>query len=79
MLPPFMQVVNAKLPSTDIMHDRFHVAKYLNTPVDNTRRSERRKLSKREDGSLKRSKYLWLRAPERMTEKQCETFGLCQV
>ena len=74
MWPAFMQAVNAKLPSADIVHDRFHVAKYLNTAVDNTRRSECRKLSKREDGSLKRSKYLWLRAPERMTEKQCEAF-----
>ena len=74
MWPAFMQAVKSKLPTADIVHDRFHVMKYLNVAVDNTRRSESRKLAKREDSSLKRSKYLWLCAPEKMTEKQCKAF-----
>ncbi len=74
MWPAYMQAVNTKLPSADIVHDRFHVIKYLNLAVDDTRRSESRRLAKSEDGTLKRSKYLWLRAPERMTEKQCKAF-----
>lgn len=43
--------------------------------MDKTRRSENKTLSKTEDNPLARSKYLWLKAPDALTEKQKMTFA----
>jgi hypothetical protein len=37
---------------------RFHVAGYLNEAVDRTRKDEHRKLSRQEDNTLSKTKYL---------------------
>lgn len=74
MWEAFMLAVAEKLPEADIVHDRFHIAKYLNKAVDDTRRDENRELTKQKDDTLRKSKYLWLRAPEKMTEKQRQAF-----
>ena len=57
------------------MHDRFHIAAYLNDAVDATRRSEHKTRTKTKDSPLARSKYLWLKSPEMMTEKQKMAFA----
>lgn len=75
MWEAFMLATAKKLPMAEIVHDRFHIAKYLNEAVDKTRRDENRELIKRKDDTLKKSKYLWLRAPEKLTEKQCNAFA----
>lgn len=66
----FMNARERVLPEADTVHDRFHIAKYLNDAVDKTRRAENRALRKEDDASLHRTKYLWLKAPDNMTEKQ---------
>lgn len=45
MWPAFMGAVKQRLPQADIVHDRFHVAKYLNDAVNATRWQEHRILS----------------------------------
>jgi transposase len=45
MWKPFAKAVRKHLPSADIVHDRFHISKYLNEAVDDVRRHESRKLS----------------------------------
>jgi len=75
MWDAFMTATNTVLPQADIVHDRFHIAQYLSGAVDKTRRAENKVLCKRDDATLKASKYLWLKNPERLTEKQCTWFA----
>jgi transposase len=75
MWPAFLASREAVLPKADTVHDRFHVAAYLNEAVDKTRRSEHKTLSQKKDTTLSRSKYLWLKAPENMTDKQKMAFA----
>jgi transposase len=61
MSPGYMSAVKNCMPQADIVHDRFHVAKYLNDAVDQVRRAEHKALSKAGDDTLKGSKYDWLK------------------
>jgi len=70
MWKPFKRAVNKKLPKADIVHDRFHISKYLNEAVDTVRRHESSLLNKAGDSTLIGSRFVWLRNPENMTKKQ---------
>jgi transposase len=63
------------LPKAEAVHDRFHVAGYLNEAVDKTRKDEHRKLARQEDTTLAKTKYLWLRSQENMTDKQKQSLA----
>ena len=52
-------------PKTKVVHDRFHLAKYLNDAIDKVRRRE----VKQHDG-LKNSRFVLLKKKENLTEKQ---------
>jgi len=70
----FMSAATTILPEADIVHDRFHIAQYLNAAVDHTRRAEHKALLKQDCATLKHSKYLWLKGPDRFTDRQRERF-----
>ena len=70
MWPAFMNAREKLLPEADTVHDRYHIAAYLNDAVDKTRRAENRELTRIEDTSLHKTKYLWLRSDANMTDKQ---------
>ena len=70
MWKPFKSAVNRLLPKADIVHDRFHISKYLNEAVDTVRRHESSQLHKEGDSTLIGSRFVWLRNPENMTKKQ---------
>ena len=61
MWPAFMSAATNCLPNADIVHDRFHVAKYLNEAVDKVRRKEHRELSRAGHSPLTGTKYDWLK------------------
>ena len=61
MWPAYMKAATENVPRADIVHDRFHIAKYLGEAVDKVRRAEHRALLKEGDETLKGSKYQWLR------------------
>lgn len=69
MWKAFLNAREKILPDADTVHDKFHIAGYLSDAVDKTRRAENRELMKRDDSTLKQTKYLWLRSPEHMTIK----------
>lgn len=64
------------IPQADIVHDKFHISKYLNESVDKVRKSENHKLKKEGKDALIGTKYLWLINPENMDKdiwvKFCE-------
>jgi transposase len=79
MWAAFMNAGSSILPEADIVHDRFHVAKYLNNAVDLTRKGENRKLCNSNDKTLVRSKYLWLKSSKNLTKKQAEEIDRLKV
>lgn len=74
MWPAFAYAARKVVPSADIVHDRYHVAGYLNEAVDNTRKSEHTRLAKKGSSPLKSSKYVWLKSPENLTGKSKALF-----
>ena len=61
MWPAFMSATHECLPQADIVHDRFHVSKYLGEAVDAVRKQEHRSLAKAGESPLTGSKYAWLK------------------
>ena len=51
-----------------IVHDKFHISKYLNDAVDQVRRAEHKRLRAQGDESLTGTKYDWLKA---LPDKRC--------
>ena len=39
-IPSDMNVVKALMPKADVVHDKFHLVKYLNKAIDDTRKAE---------------------------------------
>jgi transposase len=67
----FQKGVAENLPNANITFDRFHVVKMLNEAVDEVRKTEQHSDSKLKK-LLKNSRYIWLKNPENLTEKQAE-------
>jgi transposase len=65
MWKPYISCISEMLPHADIVHDNFHIAKYLNKGVDNVRKSE---VKKHEE--LKNTKYILLKNSENWTSNQ---------
>ena len=70
MWKPFMNEVSSILPYASIVHDKFHIMKYLNDGVNKTRIKENKVLCNEKINPLKKSKYLFLKNEENMTKKQ---------
>jgi transposase len=65
MWQAFISVAEEKLPEAEIVHDKFHLVKYLNEAIDKVRRRE-----VKEHAELKESRYALLKNEENLTEKQ---------
>ena len=75
MWEPFINAVEKRLPQADIVHDKFHIAKYLGEAVDKVRKAENRNLVKQNEDTLKGTKYLWLTNPKNWSEQQQASFN----
>jgi transposase len=65
MWEAFISAAKEKLPEAEIVHDKFHLVKYLNEAIDKVRRRE-----VKEHTELKKSRYALLKNEENLTEKQ---------
>jgi transposase len=74
MWDAFITSAKTNAPQADIVHDKFHISKYLNEAVDKVRRVEHRALMKGDDETLKGAKYLFLKNPENMSDSEKERF-----
>ncbi len=61
MWPAYMGAARETLPKASIVHDKFHVVKYLNECVDQVRRREHRAMSAAGFSPLVGTKYSWMR------------------
>jgi len=65
MSPAFISGVTKNFPKSSITFDKFHVMKLMNQAVDQVRREEQF-----QNSNLKRTRYIWLKNPEKLTKKQ---------
>lgn len=74
MWDPYMKATRENLPAAEVVHDKFHIAKYLNEAVDKVRRRENRDLVKEGSFLLTKTKYLWLKKPAGWTDEEKSRF-----
>jgi transposase len=74
MWEPYINAAEEMLPEADIVHDKFHIAKYLGEAVDKVRKAEHKDLLKEGSEDLKGTKYLWLTNPDNWTDEQEQQF-----
>lgn len=72
MSAAYVKAAKAVIPLAEekIVHDRFHIMKLANEAVDKVRRGEHRKLSADGDNRLSRTKYIWLKGQENLSDDQ---------
>lgn len=75
MWEPFIQTIQTQVPDADIVHDKFHVSKYLGEAVDKVRRQEHKELLAQGDETLKGTRQLWLYNPQNFSPEQAEEFS----
>jgi transposase len=77
MWAPYIASTRAHVPDAEakLVFDKFHVAKHLGDAVDRVRREENRELRAEGDERLVKTKYLWLRNPDRMSGPQWREFA----
>jgi len=75
MWKAYANVIAAYLGDALHILDRFHIVKLLNEAVDKVRREEAGKLRKQGIDLLKGLKYVFLKRPENLTEKQQDQLG----
>jgi len=61
MWPAYMSAVKQCMPQADVVHDKFHISKYLGEAVDTVRKQEHRRLSQAGASPLAGSKWAWLK------------------
>jgi hypothetical protein len=65
MSPAFIAGTTQSLPNAAITFDKFHLVKLINEAVDAVRRAEQKSRTE-----LKNSRYLWLKNPPNLSERQ---------
>ena len=75
MWEPFIQTIEKQVPEADIVHERFHVSKYLNESVDKMRRQEHKELLAEGEETLKGTRQLWLYNPQHFSAEQRDEFS----
>ena len=75
MWEPFIQTIQRQVPEADIVHDKFHVSKYLGDAVDQVRRQAHKELMAQGDETLKGTRQLWLYNPQHFSADQAEEFA----
>ena len=68
MWVPYVKSTEAHAPQAAIVHDKFHVSKYLNEAVDQVRRQEQKVLKEQDDDRLTGTRQLWLYNQENLGE-----------
>lgn len=75
MWNPFEASTARHAPQAEIVHDRFHISKYLNEAVNQVRRQEHKILKQAGDERLTGTRQLWLYNPENISDEQWDQFA----
>jgi transposase len=76
MWEPFVQSTLAHVPGAadKIVHDPFHLVKYMNEAVNEVRKDEHRRLQAQGDDTLKNTRQLWLYGMENLPAQHSRRF-----
>ena len=72
---PYIDRVKQKLPGVTLVFDKFHLIQHLLQAVDEVRREEAPELKKTNPELLQRSRCIWLKNPENLSDKQRARLG----
>lgn len=75
MWQPYVDMIQAELPHATLIFDKFHIVQHLNKAVDEVRKEEARELKEENPELLKKTRYIWLKNPENLTDKQRARLG----
>jgi len=77
MWAPYIAATREHVPDADrkIVFDKFHIAQHLGRAVDQVRIAENRELVSEGDNRLKKTKFLWLMNPNRMSSQRWDEFA----
>src|ERR1017187_744450 len=77
MWEPYVRSTLAHLPgaANKIVHDPFHLVKYMNEAVNEVRKSEHRRLQAQGDDTLKSTRQLWLYGMENVPARHAQRFA----
>jgi transposase len=70
MWQPYIDTLTRYFPDAVIVFDKFHIISHLHKAVDEVRKEEARELKKTHPDILKGTRYIWLKNPWNLTEKQ---------
>lgn len=70
MSPAYIKGITANFPDSAIIYDKFLVMKMVNSAIDEVRRQEQGY-----NKFLKKTRYIWLKNPDNLTEKQKAQLG----
>ena len=70
MSPAFIKGIEKDFPAASITFDKFHVMKIMNEAVDEVRR-EKQSVNQ----VLRKTRYIWLKNPDNLTERQQNELG----
>lgn len=71
----YIDMIKLRLPDAVLVFDKFHVVQKLLQAVDAARRDEAHELKKTNPELLKKTRYIWLKNPENLTDKQRARLG----
>lgn len=74
MSPAYIKGISETFPNCNITFDKFHTVKIINEAVDKVRRQEQYDCE-----ALKGTRYLWLKNPVNLTQKQTQLFNDLQI
>lgn len=66
----YVDVVKVRAPQAGLVFDKFHIVRHLLEAVNDVRKQEARALSKDFPELLKGTRYIWLKNPENLTDRQ---------
>lgn len=72
---PYINVIEEKAPNAILVFDKFHIIRHLMDAVDQVRRDEVHEKGKQHKELIKRTRYLWLKNPWNLTDKQKARLG----
>ena len=70
MWQSYIDVIHQYCGEAVVVFDKFHIIRHLLEAVDNVRRMEVKALSEKYPELLKNTRYIWLKNPWNLTEKQ---------
>ena len=70
MWPSYIDMIRTRAPQAVLVFDKFHIVRQLTEAVDKVRRQEVAEKDKEHKGILSGTRYIWLKNPWNLTERQ---------